>query len=299
MLLIAAANLIGGFTYLGQKEALEVFSPGWVTLGRHSLALLAMFVLIRMRGGIKGQYARADWRRLALAGLLGYAAPLLLGNIGLRWSTAGNASILILLEPAAILVFSVALLGETITRSQIIGVGFGIAGALFIVLDGIEGVSLLEGGLLLGNVLLVVHALLWGVYSPLIKPLAGRFSSLELTFLSMTFGLALLVPAALVEGWPRAAPEGDLAAGLAWVLGLGLVGSFLATLWWNASLKVLPAAMVAPFVLLQPLAGVLGDWLVRGVTPGRAGLAGGALIVIGLFCVLLQRPAKIPRVQPE
>lgn len=291
-LLIIAANLIGGSTYLAQKQGLEALPPGIVTFLRNVVALVAMAILIAARGGFRTRYDRAAWVRLGVVGVLAFAAPLWLGTLGLQWSSAGNASILILLEPGAILVFSALLLKERIERHQVLGVAFGIAGALFIVLDGTSGADLFAGGMLLGNSLLVLHALLWGLYSPVMKPLAADHPAIELTFLSMLLGMLLLTPVALSE-WPAFEAGPGLETALWWVLGLGLIGSFLGTMWWNASLKILRASTVAPFVLLQPLAGVLGDWLVRDEVPTRAAWIGTALIVAGLLFVL-----TVPR-RPE
>ncbi|GJM21544.1 MAG: membrane protein [Planctomycetota bacterium] len=292
--LIIAANLIGGLTYLGQKQAMEALPPGIVTFLRNLVAIVAMALLLAARGGFRSRYDRAALTRLCVAGVLAFAMPLWLGTLGLRWSTAGNASILILLEPGAILVFSVLLLKERIGRPQQLGVAFGMAGALFIVLDHTSGSDLLAGGMLLGNSLLLLHAVLWGLYSPVMKPLADKHPALELTLLSMLFSMLLLTPIAGVEwlsyehlpGWETA---------LLWVAGLGLIGSFLGTLWWNASLKVLRASTIAPFVLLQPLAGLLGDWLVRDEVPTRAAWTGAGLIVTGLLCVLVSPRAPVDK----
>ena len=128
-LLIIAANIIGGLTYIGQRHALEGLPPATISLGRNLLALLAMAVWLTRTGGIRWDYSRRDWGLLLLAGVLGYAAPLFLGTLGVELSTAGNASILILIEPASILIFSWLLLSESITHRQVIGVGAGGVGA--------------------------------------------------------------------------------------------------------------------------------------------------------------------------
>jgi drug/metabolite transporter (DMT)-like permease len=43
---------------------------------------------------------------------------------------------------------------------------------------------------------------------------------------------------------------------------------------------------VAPFVLIQPLAGVLGDYLADGLVPSSAAALGGALIGASVLVVV-------------
>jgi drug/metabolite transporter (DMT)-like permease len=121
------------------------------------------------------------------------------------------------------------------------------------------------------------------------RPLAQRYRPMDLTFMTMLLALLLLVPAALAETdqW-QAGPQ--LAPALGWVLALGIGGSFAGTLLWNMSLEHLRASTVAPFVFLQPLAGVLGDYFVHGRSISQAALLGGGFIAAGVLLVIL--PAR-------
>ena len=284
---IVLANLLGGLTYLAQDQALTGLPFATITFGRNLVALLLMAAWMQRTGGITWRYPRADFLRLTLLGIVAYALPLLLGTLGTEWSTPANGSILILLEPCAILVFARLLLGEHVRRLQMLGISFGFAGGLFIVLNDAPVDSLLEGQHFRGNLLLALHAVLWGLYSPLMKPLAMRYRAMDVTFMSMVLAQVLLIPAMLVESdsWGNS-PQ--LMPALWWTLALGLGGSFAATLLWTASLKHLKASTVAPFVFLQPVAGVLGAalWLDKPVT--SAALLGGALIAGGVVCVILK-----------
>lgn len=284
---IVLANLLGGLTYLGQDQALAGLPFATITFGRNLVALLLMAVWMQRTGGITWRYPRADFLRLILLGIVAYAFPLLLGTLGTEWSTPANGSILILLEPCAILVFARILLGEHVRRLQMMGIALGFAGGLFIVLTDSPVDSLLEGQHLRGNLLLALHAVLWGLYSPLMKPLAMRYRAMDVTFMSMVLAQVVLIPAMLFESdsW-ESSPQ--LVPALWWTLALGLGGSFAATLLWTASLKYLKASTVAPFVFLQPVAGVLGAaiWLGKPVT--SAALVGGSLIAIGVLCVILK-----------
>lgn len=283
--LIVLANIIGGSTYLAQKLALEGLPPATVTLLRNVIAMACMALFAARSGGLRLRFPAADQRRLALLGIVAYALPLWLGIIGLRWSTSGNGSLLILLEPPAILFFSRLLLGDRLRVVQALGIAAGLAGALCIVLEQAPLGDLLAADHLRGNLVLAAHGVMWGLYSPLMQPLARRWRALDITFMSMVWACAVLLPAALLESgdW-HAGPT--LLPALQWTLALGVVASFGGTVMWNVALGRLSASSIAPFVFLQPLAGVIAGHLVLDETLTRDALFGGLLIGAGVLLVI-------------
>ena len=284
---IVVANLIGGATYLAQEEALAGLPPVTITLLRNVLAVACLFAWARAGGGLRLAFTRREHGRLLLLGTLAYALPLVLGNVGVGWSSSGNGSILILLEPVSIVFFSWLLLREAAGRAQLLGLALGLLGALLIVLQDADPSQLLAGEMLSGNVVLALHGILWGLYSPLMVPLVRQHRPLDVTFMSMAWAIAALLPVSLLElrGW---SPGPHLPAALLWTLGLGVVGSFGGTILWVWSLRFLSPATVAPFVFLQPAAGVACDWLVHQRAPDPAALQGGAIIAAGVLLVMVR-----------
>ena len=128
---LALASVISGLSYLWQKLALEGLPPATLILCRNLVAIACTLVFMLARGGVAWRFSRAETGRLALLGIVAYALPLLVGIQGVKRSTSGNASILILLEPASILLCSRLLLGESVRRAQVAGVATGLVGALF------------------------------------------------------------------------------------------------------------------------------------------------------------------------
>ena len=283
---ITVANLLGGISYLWQKLALEGLPPATVIWLRNFVALALMAVWMTRRGRPFWPYDRRETRRLFLVGNLAYGLPLILGIVGVDWSTSGNGAILILLEPGAILLFSWWLLSESIRRLQVLGIVAGLLGGLLVVTEDAPLGALLAGRHLHGNIALAVHGVLWGLYSPLIKPLADKHrDAVGLTFAPMLLANVLLLPAALWEA-PQWQAGPALASSLVWSLWLGLLASFAGTILWTYSLGTLRASTVAPFVFLQPLAGVVAGWLVLDERISADALLGGALIGAGVVLVL-------------
>jgi drug/metabolite transporter (DMT)-like permease len=289
---IVVANLIGGSTYVGQALARGGLPPATVILLRNLIAMACLWLWTRPGGGLQLGFTRREHVRLALLGILAYASPLLLGIVGQNWSTAGNASILILLEPVSIVFFAWMLLHEHVRWTQGAGLAVGLGGALVIVLGSAGDADLLSSTHLRGNAILAAHGILWGLYSPLMAPLVATRRSVDVTFASMLWALALLLPAAALE-----APDWHggpyLASALGWTLALGILASFGATVLWVWSLRFISPATVAPFVFLQPLAGVLAGHLVLHEVLTEQALLGGGLIAAGVLLVLL--PARRPK----
>jgi drug/metabolite transporter (DMT)-like permease len=282
--MLLAANVLGGLTYPWQKMALRGLPPGTLALLRTVVGLGCMAGWLVWRRQLAWRWNRGETGRLALVGTLAFAAPQLLGIYGVRLSTAANASILVLLEPVSILIFSWWLLGDRIGGKRAAGVGLGMAGALLVVTEG-GGVSLLSSDLFRGNLLLLASGIAWGLWTPLMSPLAKKRGAVEITWASSVFAFVVFLPAALLEtGEWRSGP--DLLPSLGYAVVLGVLATFLGTVLWAYSLRHLPSPVVAPFVLLQPAVGSLaGVWLLDETLSGRA-IAGAVVAAAGVLLVL-------------
>jgi drug/metabolite transporter (DMT)-like permease len=294
ILLILTANLFGGASYPVQKLALEGLPPATIALLRTLVALVPMLWLVRRRGWDPAAFPRGDRLRILFLGTFAYGLPLLLGIVGVKLASAANASILILLEPVTIVAAAWLLLGERVGLGKVIGIVAGLAGALFIVLEGVSPADLLAGSFAgehaTGNLLLAVHGVLWGLYTPIAKPLCERYGTVELTMLTLVGALPLLLPAAALEWTQWSANEAALRS-LLWCLALGLFVSLLGTFFWLAALQRLRASTIAPFVFLQPFVGVLLGVLLLDEVLTPAAMGGGGLIVLGV-ALSIRREAR-------
>lgn len=290
--LIVVANLLGGGSYPVQKLALEGLPPATIALARTLVGLALLAIWTWHRGFRLAAYSRGERLRLLFLGTGAFALPLLLGVIGVERASAANASILILLEPVTIVAFAWLLLGDRVGPLKLVGIGAGLAGALLIVVSGVSVAELFAGDHATGNLILVVHAILWGLYTPIAKPLTERHDAIELTMLTLAAALILLVPAAAGE-WNEWSLDGAALVAFGWCAALGVFVSLLGTLLWLAALGRLRASTIAPFIFLQPFVGVLVGTLFLEEVLTRAAIGGGALIVVGVV-LSMKREATAP-----
>ncbi|MFT5287505.1 MAG: drug/metabolite transporter (DMT)-like permease [Planctomycetota bacterium] len=289
LLAILIANILGGTSYLVQKLALEGLPPSTITFGRNLVAVVVMWIWARSRGHIQFKSTKREHGLMLVLGTLCFAAPMLLGVIGIRYSTAANGSILILLEPGVILLMSWWLLRERATWIQMVGVVIGLIGALVIVLKDAPIDGLMAEEHLSGNLILILHGVMWGCYTPVSRLLSRTKGVTEITLISMMYAMVLLVPSMLFEipEW-HAGPH--LWPAIFWTVVLGVLVSWLGTYLWNFSASQLASRTIAPFVFVQPVAGAGIAWLVLNEMPSAGVWIGTGIIVVGVLLVMRGGP---------
>jgi drug/metabolite transporter (DMT)-like permease len=269
--------VIWGTTFVATKVALRDLPPLTLTLLRFILASLVLVPLACVER--RPAHRATGWRPLVVAGLLGGGLFFALQNLGLVYTTASKASLIIAVVPALTGLFSLLFLGERFGWARGLGVAASIAGVATIILAG--GADGLTGGKLLGDLLFVATAVAWAAYTVLAKGLEGRTTPALLSAATVGFGALSLVPLAGYEALTRPlampAPAGWLALGY-----LGLVASTVPFLLWNYALGQIDAGEAAVYTNLVPLVAVASSVLLlhEELLPGQ--ILGGALVLVGV-----------------
>jgi drug/metabolite transporter (DMT)-like permease len=288
------ANLIGGMSYVPAKIALTGLSETMLVVVR---TVVALAVLLPLGGrGVRRLLAApgADRRGLFAMGILGYALPLVLGSYGLRRSTATNAALLLGTEPLGVVVMSALLLGEPLGRARLIALGLGLVGATVLVANGIPFVSVRYVPHLTGDLLLIAHGAAWAVYTIAAKRLLARHPALAVSAASLVVALPALVPIAALEARTFVWDAARLPTALAAAALLGLVVSAGMTVLWNTALTELDASRMAGFIFLQPLSGVLFAAAALGEPVTAYGIAGGSLVLAGVYVLAMDERRRHP-----
>ncbi len=281
-LLIAVSNILGGSTYAVTTAALKGFPEKDLILLRMALCA-ALFLPFTWRGRRRlARATRGDWARIAGVGLLGYALPLSLGTYGVKLSSATSASLLVGMEPVAIVLLSSIFLGEALTGLKIISLALGLSGALLIAFQGLPTLSGAFSDRLKGDLILAAHGCCWALYSVLGKSALKRVDPLDFTAATSIIGFVGVAfwawSGAHPSAWVAATPGAWLAMSY-----LSVAGGFLAVILWNVALKKVEASKVANFIFLQPVVGVLLGVGLQGDPLTRWSIVGGALVLSGMY----------------
>lgn len=281
LLLVLAANFLGGSAYFATAFALKEFTPAQAAFWRTFFAAV-LFLPFSIRGLRRGSIATGDWLRMAAVGVFGYAAPLMVGNMGQDLSSATNASLLVAVEPISVIFLSAYFLGEAWTKPKVTSLVLSLFGSVLIVLQGIPFWNAQITPHFKGDALLFFHGFLWSLYTVIGKPVLRAVD--PMTFTAITTVIAALPLAWAAGPWPLGLETAPLAPPtLAAVAYLAVFSTFLGTLTWNKALQMIPASQLANFIFLQPLVGTVSGVFLLKDSFTLWSACGGGLILLGLY----------------
>jgi len=281
ILLALLVVAIWGFNFVIIKLSIDEFSPFLAAALRFLLAVVPLMFFIKP--------PKVHWLLTAVFGLSFAFALYGFLNMALEIGMpAGLASVVLQFQVFFTFLIAFIVLGERPRRAQIIGAAIAFDGIAFIALERFEGISLWP------FVLTLLAAAFWGLANVLTK-VAGKVDPVSLIVWGSVWSVPpLFALSYFVEG-PQVLLDFVLAPTL-YQMGLLAFLSYVATLFgmaaWTWLLTKHPASTVAPFTLLVPITGLVSGWLVLGETVSELEIAGGALVVFGLWFSVYRRKKK-------
>jgi drug/metabolite transporter (DMT)-like permease len=224
----------------------------------------------------------ARYGHLALYGLLFVALTQGAQFAALGLLPAVTVSLLLNFTPVVVALLGIALLRETPTARQWLGVGVYLAGVAVYFYPAAMPAEQVAG------VAVALLCVLAGAISAVMGRGINRgthLSPLVVTTVSMGVGsVALLAAGVTLQGFPVISPEGWVIVG--W---LAIVNTAFAFPIWNRTLRVLSAveSSIINSTMLVQIA--LLAWLFLGETLSPQDLAGLALVAVGVLIVQLRR----------
>ena len=220
-----------------------------------------------------------DFLWLAVLGAFGIAANQLLYVEGLKRAGPINAVILIVTIPVVTLVVATLLGFERFSVRRALGLLVSAVGVLLLVK--VERFSL-ENEEIVGSLFLFGNMTCYAIYLVWAKPVVQRLGPLVVVAWVYVFGaleaLIFVVKPVAEVSWGSLRTESWIA------LGFILVGPTFGTYFLNAyALKRAESSVVALFIGLQPLVGMLGAWLILGQVPTIRALVAGMIILCGVM----------------
>jgi drug/metabolite transporter (DMT)-like permease len=290
---LLTANAVYGSAYVTMRPAVEAAGP--ITLA--FLRLLIGFAMVAPAGlGARGagaaRLSAGDHRTLFWMGFVGFTLAMALAHWGLAWSTATNAALLVATEPIALIALAPIVLGERLTRREGWGTALALVGATVIVVNGVPGLTVSIAPHWRGDLLLLLSGVCFAAYSLLGRPVLAHFPSIRVTAWSFLWGVVTTAPLAAVE-WRVGSRAPWTAVSVAAVLYLGIVITGLGYLVWNWALERVSAARAAIYLNAQPLVGALLGVAWLGEPMSVFTVAGGGLVILGLWLAVTGRPASV------
>jgi drug/metabolite transporter (DMT)-like permease len=226
---------------------------------------------------------------LALLGFIGVALHQWLQANGLTTAAATTTAWLVATTPIFIALLGWMALRERLTWVQWCGIGVGALGVLTILSRGNFASLLVSAPSDPGDILVLLSAPNWAVYTILSRRVLSEISPSKMIFYVMLVGWLFITLWTFGFG-PGLSQVGALTwRGWIAVGGLGIFGSGLAYIMYHDALRVLPAPQLGVFLNLEPLVTLLLAAPVLGEPLNFIVLLGGWLIVAGIYLVNRRR----------
>jgi len=259
------------------KLLFPVFDPLTISFLRSAQGAAFVLALFFLRGH---RLRDIEWSRWHIIGGLSISVNYSFYALSLSYTTASAGVLIVQVQYVTLAVLAAFVLHERLGLAKVAGIGLVLAGVAVVVGMRTDISDLLAPRYRLGNALMLLSGLGWGVYALANKALAHRAETPAILFPMM--GISALVTGVL------AAPQFELRSPptvetLAAVLVVGVLGTGLSFTLVSEGMKRLSAALAGTITTATPIAQIaLAHWILQEpVTWNLAG--GGALILAGVF----------------
>lgn len=284
-----SAVVIWGGTFIATKIALGEVSPATIVWLRFGMGVVVMGAAVALRRQFAFP-AGNEWPHLILLGFIGVAFHQWLQATGLQTAQATTTAWIVSTTPVFIALLGWSILGEKMGWLRVGGILLAAFGVLLMISKGDPGALFNGQAGTIGDLLILISAVNWAVYTILSRRELGRHPAARMMFFVMTIGW-LFVNIWIFGFGPGTREIGLLdIKGWAAVLMLGIFGSGLAYIAYHDALQVLPASQLGVFLNIEPLVTTLLAAPLLGESITALVLFGGGMIIIGIY--LVNRPPR-------
>lgn len=285
-------NLIYGANFSITKAIMPKYiAPYGFILIRVSSAALLYFIINHFF--IKEKINKTDFKRLFLCGIFGVAANQLLFFKGLSLTSSENGSILMIVTPILVMLFSFFVLKEKFTLPKIGGLILGAIGVLFL-LSGKK--FTFNSSTLVGDICIFLNAASYAIYLVIVKPLMKKYHPLTVIGACFNFGLVWVllfgIQDFLAIPWQEIPTINYLN-----ILYVVLGATFLVYLLNVAAMKHVSPSVVGIYVYVQPIFAILIElfYFQKPIAPEKY----IAFVLIALGVYLVSKKNSAPEIIAE
>lgn len=269
---------VWGITYISTKVLLaNGLTPAGIMFLRFLMAYVAIWFVAPK------QVCSRNWKDeglFLLLGLFGGSFYFQTENMALKDTLASNVALILCIAPLLTAVLSHFLVkGERLRRNMIWGSVCALSGVVLVIFNGHFILKLSPKG----DLLCLLSALSWAIYTLLLRKVNGRYSTLFITRKVFFYGLLTLLPVFCFT-----VPMEDTSALLRPVVAgnllfLGLVASLLCYILWNNVVKRLGGVRANNYIYASPLVTLVASAIILHERITWVAIIGAVLIVGGVY----------------
>jgi len=277
------AVIVWGASFIATKVAVAQVHPITVVWLRFSMGVVILGIAVTLRR----QFAlpsKDEWGYFALLGFLGITFHQWLQSNGLLTAQANTTAWIVATTPVFMALLGWIVLKEGLGWIKSAGILVAAAGVLLVVTEG-DLSSIFSGRFgTPGDFLILISAVNWAVFSVLSRRGLKNHPATRMMFFVMALGWGFT--SVIFFGGNGISEIRQLTVG-GWV-GVSFLGVFcsgLAYIAWYDALQGLSTAQTGVFLYIEPLVAVIVAAIILGEPITFASLAGGGIILFGVWLV--------------
>lgn len=284
-LLIVTMALWGGTWVAGRIIATHIAPLPASFLRFFSASIFLVLYIYKTQG----KFPPLTWKHIPHVAFLGATGVFMYSYFfftGLQHSNAGRAALIVACIPVCISALSAFLYKERFGAIRIFGTILSLCGVAVVLSNG-NPIALLAQGISKGDLLILGCVVAWTSYSLGGRNVMKHLSPPEAVMWSCIFGSAFLLLPALNTGLIQDIQTANL---IDWscILYLGVVATGLSYAWYYRGIQTIGPSRAGIFINLVPVFAIFSSSLILGERLGFPVLAGGAMIIAGVY--LTNRP---------
>jgi len=225
--------------------------------------------------------ARSDWKKLLWAGTVANIIYQVAFIIGLSMTTAGNSAILLATSPLWTVFLSSRAHKERVAHEVWTGMAISLGGIVMIIFGG-GGTFDVSRSAMIGDLICLGAAFLWGSSTVLQKPLLVRYSPRQVSLVMVSVGAVglsvIAAPAAVSVSWKDVHWTYYAAA-----VASGALSNGIANVFWSYGVQRLGPTRTGNFGNLIPAIALGVSYVTLGETLTVLQIAGAAITLGGIW----------------
>jgi len=312
LLLLTVA--IWGVSWVGGRivaTGLPEATAAWL---RYAMAcpLLFAFILFQNRNEIDTSIRlrlripeKNDLLSLLAIGFFSTLLYQILFMYGMHRTAAGDASLIITLNPIFTAILAVPILQRSMTRRLALGLAIGAAGVA-VVTGWSPNQSIELADRITGDIFIMLAALAWATSTNLIKQMLEQppkrhgspQTPVSIIVWASFFGWLMLTPFAAYETIQSGLPTPTVEEWY-WLIFLAVFSTVFSYIWFAEGVDRIGATAAATYVFLVPPFGILAGWFLIDEQLGWSLLVGFVLIVLGVLITQSETIESQSKTAPE
>ncbi len=279
--------IVWGFSWSAGRILAQDIAPISGAWMRYVIALACFFLYLKMTDNWRIP-TKMEWQRIIIIGFFSTFVYQALFMYGMKFTAAGDASLMITFNPIFTALLAIPFLNEKMNWRLATGLICGLVGVIILFLYS-PNVDIAFATRLKGDLMIAGAALAWATTSILQKKAMTStaidsqtpLSPLHLTVWASLIGLLLLTPWAAYETYLYGMPQPSYAGWMA-ILFLAILSTVFSYVWFADGIVTIGAGKTALYVYLVPPFGIISGWFILDEKLGWSLLASFSLILIGV-----------------